>query len=255
MIIELAGLPLEWQDEYSDYVKFFLSETAEKPIIKVNFENKVPVCHGIQYVTESSERFLRLENGEFACANADWSEVTSYYPTRNSEFALPLAAICSKFSFYNAILLHASCVDCTGKGILFAGFSGVGKTTQAELWKKFTNAEIINGDKAILREIEEEIYACGLPWKGSSEYCLKKKTKLEGIVILRQAKENKIKRLSMSEATELFMPHIFLPHWDEKCLDKAIDTFEKIISTVPVFLLECRADSDAVRLTYNTVFG
>ncbi len=255
MIIELAGLPVEWQDEYSDYVKDFLSQTYKNPIIKVNFENKIPVCHGIQYVTESSERFLRLENGEFACANADWSEITSYYPTRNSEFALPLAAICSKFALYSAILLHASCVDSGGEGLLFAGFSGVGKTTQAELWKKYRDAEIINGDKAIIREFDKEIYVCGLPWKGSSKYCLNRKTRLRGIVVLRQAKENRIRQLNMSEATELFMPHIFLPHWDEKCLDKAIDTFEKIISTVPVFLLECRADSDAVKLTYNTVFG
>ncbi len=254
MIIELAGLPIEWQDEYLDFVKAFSSGTEEKPVLRVSFENKIPICHGIQYVTEKSEKFLRLENGEFACADSEWSQVTSYYPTKNSEFALPLAAICSKLSFYNVILLHASCIDCDGQGLLFTGFSGVGKTTQAQLWKKNKNADIINGDKAFLREIDEDVFVCGLPWKGSSDYCLNRMTKLKGIVILRQAKENKIRRLSMLEATEMFMPHIFLPHWDSECLDKAIDTFEKIISTVSVYLLECRADSEAVKLTYNTIF-
>ncbi len=255
MIIKLAGLSIDWQDEYSDFVKAFFEKKDEKPLIKVKFEKNIPICHGIQYVTEKSEKFLRLENGEFACANADWSEVTSFFPNRNSEFALPLAAICSKFAFYNTILLHASCVDCDGKGVLFTGFSGVGKTTQAVLWEKFAGAEIINGDKALLREIDGEVYVCGLPWKGSSGYCLNRMTALKGIVILSQATENKIKRLNMLEATELFMPHLFLPHWDNECLYKAVDTFEKILKTVPVYLLECRADSEAVELTYNTVFG
>ncbi len=254
MIIRLAGLPVEWQDEYSDFVKSFIADTDENPIVKVRFENKLPICHGIQYVTEKSEKFLRLENGEFACAKNDWSEIISYYPTKNSEFALPLAAICSKLAMYNGILLHASSVDCDGNGVLFTGFSGVGKTTQARLWEKHVNADVINGDKAILREIDGNIYACGLPWKGSSKYCLNRITKLKGVIILRQAKENKITRLSTLDATELFMPHLFLPHWDNECLDKAIDTFEKILNKVPVYLLECRADRDAVTLAYNKIF-
>ncbi len=255
MIIKLAGLPFEWQDEYSEFVKSFLSDTDEKPILKVKFENRLPICHGIQYVTDKSDKLLRLENGEFACANGDWSEVTSYYPTKISEFALPLAAICSKLAFYNAILLHASSVACNENGVLFTGFSGAGKTTQAKLWEKHVNADVINGDKAILREIDGNIYVCGLPWKGSSKYCLNKVAKLKGIVILRQANENQISRLNMLEATEKFMPHVFLPHWDNECLDKAIDTFEKILNNVPVYLLECRADSEAVTLTYNTILG
>ncbi len=255
MIISLAGLSVEWQDEYSAFVRDFLCKTDDKPLMRVNFEKTISSCHGIQYVAANSEKFLRLENGEFACANSDWSDVTSFFPTRISEFALSLAAICSKFAFYNTILLHAACVDCGGNGVLFTGFSGVGKTTQAVLWEKFADAEIINGDKAFLREIEGEVYVCGLPWKGSSSYCLNRVTPLKAIVVLRQYKENKIKKLSMLEATELFMPHLFLPHWDDVCLDKSIDTFEKILKTVPVYLLECRADSEAVKLTYNTIFG
>ncbi len=254
MKISIAGLPVEWQNENSDYVKSFGCDSDEAPVISVRFETVLPSCHGIQYAEKSSEHFLRLENGEFALADSEWSSVTAYYPTETGEYALPLAAICSRFSFYGAVLFHAACVDCGGRSVLFTGFSGVGKTTQAELWQKYADAEIINGDKAFLREVNGKIYGCGLPWKGSSEYCLNKMTELAGIVILRQSKENKITRLDALRATELMMPHAFLPHWDEICLNKAIDTFEKILGRVPVYLLECRPDKDAVRLTYDTVF-
>lgn len=253
MIIRIADLPIEWQEEYSDYVSGFACEENEKPIMSVRFEKNMPACHGIQYSDMESEHLLRLENGEFLCANGDWSEAISYFPTGASEYALPLAAICSKFAFYNALLMHASCVDINGSGVIFTGFSGVGKTTQAQLWRDFLGAEIINGDKAVIREINGGFYACGLPWKGSSPYCLNKKTSLRGIVVLRQAKENRITRLG-ARAFELFLPHLFMPHWDEKCLGNALDTVGMLLESVPVYLLECRPDEEAVKLTYNEIF-
>lgn len=254
MIITVADLPVEWQDEFSDYVKAFSADAAEKAVIRIRFEKTMPECHGIQYSEYASERILRLENGEFACANADWSEVTSYFTAPSGEYALPLAAICSKFSYYGAFLMHASCVNLDGEGVIFTGFSGIGKTTQAELWQKYLGAEIINGDKAFVRMIDGEFYGCGLPWKGSSEYCLNRKTKLKGIVVLRQANENKITKLDTAKATEYFMPHIFMPHWDKACLDNTFATLEKLLGEVPVVLLECRPDEAAVKLTYNTLF-
>lgn len=254
MIIKIADLPIEWQNEYSDFVRAFRCETAETPVISISFENALSECHGIQYSEAPSEKFLRLANGEFACANADWSKTVSYFSAPSGMYALALAAICSKFSFYDAFLMHASCVNFNGKGVIFAGNSGVGKTTQAELWQKYLGAEIINGDKAFIREINSNFYGCGLPWKGSSDYCLTNKTKLNGIVVLRQAKENKITKLDALQATEYFIPHIFMPHWDRKCLDNVLGIFEKVIEAVPVFLLECLPDEDAVKLTHKTLF-
>lgn len=254
MIIHIADLPVEWQDEYSDFVKGFSSETQDKPLISVQFDMSMAECHGIQYSEKSSENFLRLDNGEFACADAEWTEVTSFFSSASGMYALPLAAICSRFSFFDAMLLHASCVSLDGNGVIFTGYSGIGKTTQAQLWEKHLGAEIINGDKIFIRKIEDTFYGCGLPWKGSSDYCLNKKTRLNGIVVLRQSKENKISKLDTAQAMEYFIPHIFMPHWDKKCLGNVLDTLEKLLSDVPVMLLECRADEDAVKLTYNSLF-
>lgn len=254
MIISIAGLPVEWQEEYSDFVKDFSDESGKEPLLTVRFETALPECHGIQYSENASEHFLRLENGEFACINSDWSEITSYFPVPSDMYALPLAAICSRFSYYGAMLMHASCVDLNGKGVVFTGFSGVGKTTQAELWQKYLGAQIINGDKVLVRQMHGGFFGCGLPWKGSSEYCLNQKTQIQGIVVLRQAKENRITRLDFARATELFAPHIFMPHWDKECLGNVFDTLEKLLDEIPVMLLECRPDEEAVRLTYETLF-
>ena len=252
MKIRLADLPVEWQDEYSDFVSAFEDKSDGESVMNVAFSDTIPECHGIQYFESVAAHTLRLPGGEMLCADEDWSDVTGYFTEKNGEYALALAALCSRFSYFSTLLLHASCVDVGGEGVVFAGFSGVGKTTQAKLWQEHLGAEIINGDKILLKEENGEAYAYGLPWKGSSEFCLNKKTKLRAVVVLRQAKENRITKLVPSASNEYFLPHIFMPAWDRKCVCNMLDTYEKLLAAVPVYLLECRPDEDAVRLVYET---
>lgn len=256
MIIGIADLPVEWQTDYSDFVKAFAYDGAERPVMSIGFSAGMSEIHGIQYADRVSERVLRLDNGELLLADKEWTDCTVYTGRKSSSVhGLPLAAICSRLSGYSALFMHAAVVDYNGNGILFAGYSGVGKTTQAQLWQKYMNADIINGDKAFVRYTHEGFNAYGCPWKGSSEYCLNKKASLKGIVILRQCAENRITKLDDVQATELFMPHVFLPHWDCACLEKALDTFGKLVQQVDVWLLECRPDEAAVKLTHDRIFG
>ena len=49
---------------------------------------------------------------------------------------------------YDGLLLHSSFIRWRGEGILFSAPSGTGKSTQADLWVKYEDAEILNGDRA-----------------------------------------------------------------------------------------------------------
>lgn len=214
----------------------------------------MPEIYGITYPAVSAEHVLMNHIGGCLTANADWSDVSACtLSAKDPEYSLPLAAICSRFSYFSTVLLHASFVDYDGSGIVFVGPSGIGKTTQAELWQKHLGADIVNGDKAFLRCLDDEVRAYGLPWKGSSSYCLNRDVPVRGIVVLRQAKENHIRRLDGLETMELFMPHVFLPHWDQRCVEQALDTVDRLLCRVPVWLLECRPNRDAVMLTRDTV--
>lgn len=253
-MIRIADLVIEWQEDRKNFAKDFIVDSGETPVTKLSFCDKLSECHSVQYADCPSEHFLRGKSGDILLANEDWSEANSYcLPKSDADYALPLAAICSRFSLFNAMLIHSSFIECQGKGIIFTGNSGVGKTTQAELWQKFKGARIINGDKAFVREVGGKFFAYGLPWKGSSSYCLNKKAELAGVVVLRQAEENRIVRLE--NPAELFMPHIFFPHWDKLCLANTLDTFDRLVKNVPVWLLECKPDEDSVKKTYDAVFG
>lgn len=254
-MIRIADLPIDWQEERNSFVADFVSDSNETPVIRLNFSSCLPSCHSVEYADCPSNHFLHSAKGDLLLANSDWSEAKSIFlPSSDRDFALPLAALCSKFSYFDTLLAHASFVKYQDKGILFTGYSGVGKTTQAELWEKFLGAKIVNGDKTFVREVDGRFYAYGLPWKGSSEYCLNEKAQLSAVVVLRQSAENRITVLN-EKAAENLLPHVFLPHWDSNCLNMALDTFDKLIKKIPVLLLECRPDEEAVNITLDVVFG
>ena len=69
-------------------------------------------------------------------------------------------------------VLHASYIRLPNeRSILFSAPSGTGKSTQAELWRRYRNAQIINGDKAIVYLASEGVSVSSLPLCGSSGIC------------------------------------------------------------------------------------
>ncbi len=254
-MIRLADLNIDWMPEHSEFVSaFFVQDEADADcVISFSQDNRMRECHGIQFIESPGEHLLS-RGKEILCANKDWTKATLYCKQYTDPiYTLPLAAICSRFTAFDTVLLHGSFIDYCGSGIVFTGYSGIGKTTQAQLWQQYFGAEIVNGDKVLIRNFEKETIAYGLPWKGSSPYCVNKKVPLKAIIALRQSQENSIKRLNSVECLEYFMPHIFLPHWDKECLSRALDIFDEISRRVPVWLLECRVDEDAVKITRDAV--
>lgn len=149
---------------------------------------------------------------------------------------------------HSGLLLHSSFIRWHGKGILFSAPSGVGKSTQAELWKKYENADIVNGDKAAVRYQENKWHACGLPFAGTSGIYRNQIVPVEMIVILRQAKQNQIHKLTSKEAFRHLYPEILLHPWKKQYIESALELLSRVISEIPIYLLECLPEEGAVRV-------
>ena len=145
-----------------------------------------------------------------------------------------------------ALILHASLVRWDGRGIIFSAPSGTGKSTQAELWEKYLGAEVLNGDRAAVREKDGIWQAYGLPYAGTSGIYRNESAPLTAIVVLRQAKENRIRRSSGAKAFRCLYPETMIHRWDPDFESRAADLLLKMIHDIPVFLLECRPDREAV---------
>ncbi len=243
-----------------NYKDFYSAEEEENiSTITVCDYNDISVnVYGVEYFPEKDCSFFRSHNNpsSIMLASDDWSNVkicrghNGFYSEE-----LMTTAVYSKLCEKNTLLVHASFVDYDGYGIVFTGPSGIGKTTQAELWQKYLNATIVNGDKVLIRAFEDNVYGYGAPWSGSSPYCLNKKSDLKGIVVLVQSSENKMRRLDFVEATSCLLPHIFMHHWDEECVTKVLATFDEVLKKVPVWLLECKPDEEAVKITKEAVLS
>lgn len=154
---------------------------------------------------------------------------------------------------YEGLLLHASFIRWQGKGILFSAPSGTGKSTQADLWVKYENAEILNGDRAGLRRLDGRWTSFGLPLAGSSCIYRNENAPVEAVIALRQGKENRIRRLGPAEAFRFLYPEITVHQWDKQFVEKTSGLLLELLQDVPVYLLECRPDREAVQLLRETV--
>lgn len=260
MIIKIADLPICWPEDHKAFVAGFETDSDPEctPAFTLSMGSPLRKCHGVAFTEVSGPHFLHrsVSPPEFLFANSDWSEASlSCDCYADDRYTLPLAALCSRMAHFHGLLLHGSLVELDGEGVVFTGYSGIGKTTQAQLWEKYLGAEIINGDKVLLRSLSRGTFAYGIPWKGSSPYCKNQKVPLKGIVVLRQAKENSIQKLDSAACLEHFLPHVFLPHWDTDCMSKALDAFDGILGSIPVWLLDCRPDEDAVLLAKEQIYG
>lgn len=177
------------------------------------------------------------------------------YVTRNIPIYLTaLLGIDLVLPHFQRIMMHASIVKYENAAILFTGPSGMGKSTQANLWKTYKGASVINGDRAIL-SVEEQIYAYGSPYAGSSGIYINECAPVKMIVLLRQDKENKIEKLEEKEAYRMLFPRFLMTKWDKHLLIKTLDLIECLLKKVPVYLLSCRPDEEAVELVYQKLLN
>lgn len=144
------------------------------------------------------------------------------------------------------LCFHAACVRTPLGGILFSGRSGIGKSTQAELWCRYRDAKQINGDRPILSKTEDGWLAWGSPYAGSSRCHINESCPVTAIVMLRQAKTCSLRRLDSGEAFRAVWSGLTMHSWDEYFVEKACDLALALIEEIPVYEFSCTPDEAAV---------
>lgn len=151
----------------------------------------------------------------------------------------------------DTLIIHAAVVSCEGKGYLFLGPSGTGKSTHAQLWlKHIEGTELVNDDNPVVRD--GVVY--GSPWSGTKTPCYRNvSVPIGGIVMLSQAPYNKIRRLSGIEAYVDLAESVGGMPWNSRISEGFHQTMNKLASTVPMWHLECLPDEAAARLCHETI--
>lgn len=182
-------------------------------------------------------------------------EIRKYpeHPPAYHEVIVIFRKLCAKVLEKNIFFFHSAVVKFNGDGYVFSGQSGAGKSTHAILWKKFmSGAEVINGDKPLLKFEDDGIYAYGTPWCGKEMMQKNDNAKICGVCFIEQATENSISRLNPIQVIgKIFDQTVYMK--EPEANKKMMDLINRFISEVPFYLLKCDMSEEAVNLAYNTM--
>lgn len=156
----------------------------------------------------------------------------------------------------DTVLFHGAVVSKNGKGYMFLGSSGTGKSTHARLWlKHIDGTELVNDDNPVVRVIDNIAWIYGSPWSGKTPCYKNLAMPLDAMVQLAQAPYNKIARLGGLRAYAVLVPSISGKRWDASIADGLHNTENKLAKTVPTYYLECLPDAAAAELCCKTCRG
>lgn len=208
-----------------------------------------------KYNIDETERLLFRYKSEVMLVNNDWSNVWIMPPVRVSDIDTFLIQIFHTHAVRNHMIqVHSSLIEYKNSGIMFLGPSGIGKTTQAELWHQYLDALIINGDMVFMEDKGDEFIGWGTPWHGSSPYCENTSVPVKALIVLKQGQENRIRKLEGFEKVSEVSNNIIYPMWIEDGMDLCLKTLDHLLTHVPVYELVNKADEDSVLMVKQVVF-
>ena len=148
------------------------------------------------------------------------------------------------------LVLHSSYVlRAEGDAILFSGASGIGKSTQAELWREFAAARVINGDRSLV-DVDHGM-AHGIFYSGTSGICENHSAPICAIVLPEQRAENRVFVPAHREAFMRLLNQCSYYPWDAESAALMTELVARLVGRVPVYRLDCRKDEGAVRALEN----
>ncbi|MBQ8064646.1 MAG: hypothetical protein IJ200_03195 [Prevotella sp.] len=155
---------------------------------------------------------------------------------------------------HQTALFHSSVVSYRGRGYMFLGKSGTGKSTHSSLWlRHIEGTELVNDDNPVVRQLSDGIYVFGSPWSGKTPCYRNVRYPVGAIVQLSQAPYNAIRRLRPLEAYAALVPSISGKRWDKVVAEGLHETENLLAGHVAVWHLECLPDEAAAMTCKNAV--
>ncbi len=160
--------------------------------------------------------------------------------------------ICKRLIDFDALLLHGACIEMDGRAYIFCAKSGTGKSTHIALWKKVfgSRAHIINGDKPIIRYMDNAFVVYGTPWCGKEGWNANTKAPLFALCYLKRGNNNSIRSIRPDEAIRLVVNQILIPKEKDDVI-RYLDMVDNLLNSVSGYELICNMDKEAAITAYE----
>ena len=208
-----------------------------------------------KYLSEAEPQFsVSVTDEQIEAEKAVWeSDCADDY----AESICLYREIAERLPSLDRFVFHGAAISYGGRAFLFTAPSGTGKTTHIKLWREYIGNEvdIINGDKPIIRFIDDVPYACGTPWQGKEDYGTNEMLPLRSIAFFDRGIENRAFEIPLSEAVTRMASQIYLPKENPKNTLLAMSLLDKLVRSVRLVRLECNMDIEAALVAMNAMTG
>lgn len=247
--VPIIRLRLEIVDSLREVAKGEVKDVFnEEPPYFWLFESEGKYSYGFSYSRNTPNCILLTSD--------DYSDAVVYVSGFRTEKTVGFAINNAMMLLYtfrtsssDTLMVHASVIKYNGRGYVFLGKSGTGKSTHSGLWlRHIEGTELLNDDNPVIRVADGNVFVYGTPWSGKTACYKNECVQLGGIVRLSQAPYNKINRLAPLMAYTSFMPSCSCMRWDPRATDTLHKSVEKVISAIRCWHLECLPDEEAARI-------
>ena len=237
--------------------KSFETKAPSESDLTIEVMPEVHQRYGLEPFTLHTEETIGFRRGaEVMFTDAAWRHVRILAPIHTEHWqSFLIQAFYAHALSRRMIQIHSSLIRFHGEGLMFIGPSGIGKTTQAELWQTYRNSDIINGDMVFIQQTTDRFIGWGTPWHGSSPYCMNTNVPIKAVIVLQQDSRNQIRRLHGFEKVTALSRNIIFPQWLPDGTQKCLDILNPFVQYIPVYELSCRPDEDAIQMTEDVIFS
>ena len=145
---------------------------------------------------------------------------------------------------FGDLILHASGFTYEGKGYVFTGDSGVGKSTLAAHFKNDPAFTILGEDQVIVRLKDGRFWVYGTPWHINPQMCSPNGAPLESLFFLEKDGSNRINSVSSIEGVRSIMQTAFIPYYRSDALPAILDRIVLLSESVQFMSLSYKLGTD-----------
>lgn len=197
----------------------------------------VPVCGWLKTSFDFSSAFLKVEKAKKYCVN---NALMLLYAFRTAGMS--------------TLEMHASVTVKDGKGFLFLGQSGTGKSTHSSLWlKNIPGTHLLNDDNPVVRVVDGKARVYGSPWSGKTPCYRNEDYPIGAFVRINRAPYNAIHRQNVTESFASISSSSSGLRAIRSIGDGLFATISSLIQSIPCYVLDCLPDDGAAFVCSNEV--
>ena len=183
---------------------------------------------------------------KFSLVSREWDLWIDGTETIIDPFEYPLDGLVLYYLtvIYGDIMIHGSGVIHAGRGYLFSGVSGKGKSTIANLWNTY-GAKVIHDDRLILRKTVKGYWMYNTPVYKNDE---PRESIINKIYIIEHGSENMLVSLKGANAVTQVLANCIQHNWGADIIARLLGSISIMCGTIPTSKLFFKPDKSVIDL-------